>query len=184
MPLNIFESFTNPITGEYFKTMAVTTASFTMDWKVQPKGYVPFEHIHYNQDEVFLVKNGELKIILNGKVRIVKMGETVTVPKGVAHIAFNNTDLPLECIVAYKPCLDQDIFMQCLYGLTADGYLDKKGSFSIPRMGYFLVKMKAKCLARPTNIPAPLFKAVLQLFYICGVLAGWQKLYKKYTGRK
>jgi hypothetical protein len=71
--------------------------------------------------------------------------------------------------------------MQCFIGLTNDGLIDKKGGISIPHMGYFLKKMKAKCMARPTSIPAPAFSMALFFFYLRGALSGWKKLYLKYT---
>ena len=89
----------------------------------------------------------------------------------------------LDCIVEYKPGLDHDLFMQCLCGLTNDGFLDKKGGIHIPRMGYFLTKMKAKCMSRPTEIPAPAFNLALKFFYLRGLFSGWNKLYTQYTGK-
>ena len=72
--------------------------------------------------------------------------------------------------------------MECFMGLINDGDIDKKGGINIPKMGYFLTKMKAKCMTRPTEIPAPAFNIALKVFYIRGLLSGWNKLYKKYTG--
>lgn len=181
MPTNIYEPCTNHISGETFKAISFDATAFVMQWTVQPQGYVPFEHIHLNQEEIFHVKKGEIRILMNGAEHIAREGETISVPKGAAHIAFNNKEEVLDCVVEYKPGLDHDNFMKCLCGLTNDGLLDKKGGIDIPRMGYFLVRMKAKCMARPTKIPAPVFNIALQFFYLRGILSGWKKLYKKYT---
>ncbi len=183
MATNIYEPCTNPVSGETFKTISFNSGAYLMQWTVQPKGYVPFEHIHLNQDEIFHIKKGEIKIVMNGKELFAAAGETITVPKGTAHIACNNKEEILDCIVEYKPGLDYNIFMQCLMGLTNDRLLDKKGGINIPRMGYFLIRMKAKCITRPTEIPAPLFNIALRVFYLRGMLSGWAKLYKKYTGK-
>ena len=86
-------------------------------------------------------------------------------------------------MVEYKPGLDHDTFMQCFIGLTNDGFIDKKGGINIPKMGYFLTRMKAKCMTRPREIPAPMFNIALKVFYLRGLLSGWSKLYKKYTDR-
>ncbi len=182
MPVNIFQPVTNPVSGETFKTISFSKEAFVMQWTVQPKGYVPFEHIHLHQEEIFHIQKGAIKIIMNDREYIARAGETVAVPQGVPHIAFNNNGEVLDCIVEYKPGLDQDKFMQCLCGLTIDKQMDSKGGISIPKMGYFLKKMKAKCMARPTNIPAPLFNIALHFFYVRGVFSGWKKLYEKYTG--
>jgi quercetin dioxygenase-like cupin family protein len=184
MATRIYDPCTNPISGESFQAISFDEKAYTMQWTVQAKGYVPFEHIHINQDEIFHVRQGELKILLNGVEYIGTAGESITVPKGVAHIASNNKNEMLDCVVEYRPGLDHDKFMQCLVGLTLDNYLDKKGGIDIPRMGYFLTKMKAKCMARPTEIPALLFNVALKVFYLRGVLSGWNKLFIKYTDGK
>lgn len=183
MAINIYDNCTNPVSGESFRTISSDPDAYVMQWTVQPKGYVPFEHIHLNQDEIFHVKRGELKILMNGKTHLAAEGGAIIVPKGVAHTAFNNGDGILDCVVEYKPGLDHDIFMQCLIGLTKDNLIDKKGGIDIPRMGYFLTRMKAKCMTRPTQIPAPLFKMALKVFYLRGVLSSWSKLFEKYTGK-
>ncbi len=59
---------------------------------------------------------------------------------------------------------------------------DKRGQINIPKMGYFTKKMNAQCITRPTSIPAPLFKMAINLFYVMGIVLGWNKLYTKYTG--
>ena len=63
MPVNIYEPITNPISGETFKALSFSKEAFVMQWIVQPKGYVPFEHIHLKQEEIFRVKKGEMDYI-------------------------------------------------------------------------------------------------------------------------
>ena len=180
MATNIYEPCLNPVSGELFKGISFTKEAFTMQWTVQPNGYVPFAHIHLNQDEIFHIKNGEIRLQIGDKEYFAKAGESITVPKGTKHIAYNNKPEILNCIVEYKPGLDHDKFMQCLMGLTNDKLLDKKGGVDIPRMGFLLTKMKAKSIARPTAIPSMLFSIALKIFYIRGLLSGWNKLYTKY----
>ena len=81
MAINIFETSINPSPGEAFKGISFDETGFKMDWTVQPAGYVPFEHIHLNQDEIFHVTSRELKINANGKDHIVGAGESITVQK-------------------------------------------------------------------------------------------------------
>jgi quercetin dioxygenase-like cupin family protein len=181
MAINIYESYSNPVSGETFKGISLTPEAYTMLWTLQPKGYVPFEHVHYNQDEIFHVQKGELKVVINGVAHIAGAGETITVPKGKRHIASNNKDEVMDAVVSYVPALDHERFTQCFCGIMADGYIDKKGGINIPMMGYCLRKMKCKAMARPTNIPAPAFNMALNVFYLMGMFKGWGKLYKKYT---
>lgn len=182
MTTKLYNSSVNPISGETFKSLSVENNVYSTEWTVLPNGHAPFEHIHVNQDETFLVKSGELRVVINGVEHLATVGESITVPKGVKHIAFNNsTSETLSCILNYEPALDHVVFMQCFNGLTTDGFLDKNGGIDIPKMGYFMVKMKAKCVARPSNIPAPIFAIALRFFYLRGVLSGWGKLFRKYT---
>lgn len=182
MAIDIFQSFTNPVSKETFKGISFDETAFIMEWTVQPGGYVPFEHIHLYQDEIFHVKNGEIRLVMDGKEYIAKKGDTITVPKGARHIAYNNRDATLHCVVEYRPGLDHDKMMQCVAGLTLDGHYDKKGEISIPKMGYFLRRMNCKAMVRPTKIPAAAMKMGLMAFYLRGALAGWGKLYEKYVG--
>jgi len=182
MPVNLYDGFTNHIAKETFRCLSFDKDAFIIDWKMDPEGYVPFEHIHLNQDEVFKVAKGELRIIINGKEHIVGPGQSITVPKGQPHIAYNNRPEVLESIVEYRPGLDNYKFFQCFGGLLTDNQMSKNGEVNIPKMCYFTKKMKAKCITRPTKIPAPVFKLVINLFYVVGTVMGWYKLYTKYTG--
>jgi hypothetical protein len=122
-----------------------------------------------------------LKMVVDGKEHIAGPGEKIIVAKGKKHIAFNNREDVLETTIEYRPALDQEKFMQCYTGLINDGYIDEKGAPRVPMMGYMLKKMKCKAMAGPTNIPAPMFKLALGIYYVLGSLKGWGKLYEKYT---
>ena len=179
--LSLYEGFINAVSGETFRCISYDQDAFIFEWMVQPNGYVPFEHIHLHQDEVFRIKKGEARIVIEGKEIIAKTGDTVRVPKGKAHIAFNNTQGLLECVVSYEPGLDTFKFFQCFGGLTVDGDMDKKGQINIPKMLYFGQRMKARCLARPTSIPAPIFRLANAVCHLAGMLLGWEKDYQRYT---
>jgi mannose-6-phosphate isomerase-like protein (cupin superfamily) len=180
--VNLYNGFTNEIAGETFRCRSYTEDSFSFDWSVQPNGYVPFEHIHLNQDEIFYIETGEIKIVIDGKEHICGPGQTIKVPKGKSHIAYNNKPEMLVCRVEYKPGFDNYKFFQCFGGLTLDKDMNKRGQINIPKMLYFTRKMNAKCITRPTSVPAPLFKLALNVFYVAGSVLGWNRLYRKYTG--
>ncbi len=184
MAINVFEPFTNPVSGETFRCLSFDEQAYVMEWTVQPSGYVPFEHIHLRQDEVFYIKQGEVRFLIGGEQAILRAGETVTVTKGQRHIAFNNQNTVLQCIVEFRPGLDTLTGFQCFAGLTIDGEYDKKGRISVPKMGFFLKYMDCQAMTRPTNIPAPLFGIALNAFYIVGRFKGWKDDFVRYTGEE
>ena len=184
MAVNLYDGFKNEITGETFRCISYNKEAFTFEWIVQPNGYIPFEHIHLKQDEVFYIREGEIKILIDGQEHIGIPGDTIKVPAGRRHIAINNKPELLSCIVEYKPGLDSYKFFQCFGGLTLDKGTNNKGQINIPKMLYFSKKMKAQCGARPTSIPAPFLKIVSNIFYLAGIFFGWHSLYTKYTNEK
>jgi quercetin dioxygenase-like cupin family protein len=184
MAVILYDGFTNKVTGETFRCISFDQSAFRFDWIVEPQGYIPFEHIHLNQDEIFYVRSGEMRMLIDDEEYIVREGQSITVPKGKRHIARNNRSARLHCEVAYRPGLDTYEFFQCFGGLTIDGDITKNGTVNIPKMLYFGKKMKAKSMVRPTNVPAPLFALAGNFFFILGKIRGWNKLFTKYTGKR
>jgi quercetin dioxygenase-like cupin family protein len=181
MAIDLFKGFSNPVTGERFRCLSFSRDAFVCEFIVLPKGGVPFEHIHLNQDEIFHVVSGEILLVIDGVEKIGKTGDTIVVPKGKSHIAYNNSSDTLRCIVEYRPGLDNYMFFQCFAGLTIAGDYDKKGQINIPKMLYFTKLMRAQCISRPTSIPAPVFRLALEVCYVVGGLRGWKRFFEEYT---
>jgi quercetin dioxygenase-like cupin family protein len=138
MAIDLYQPFTNPITKETFRCLSCTEEAYVMEWIVQPEGYVPFEHIHISQDEIFHVKQGEIRVVVNRQEQVGRAGQTLTVPRGTRHIAYNNRPETLICIVEYKPGLDISRSFQCFSGLTCDGDVYGRYGINIPRMMYYM----------------------------------------------
>jgi mannose-6-phosphate isomerase-like protein (cupin superfamily) len=181
MAIDLYQPFANPITRETFRCISFTEEAYTMEWTVHPGGYVPFEHVHMKQDEIFHIQRGEMRTRMKGTEVFGKAGETVKVPCGTRHIAFNDRDESLVCIVEYKPGLDHYMAMQCFAGLTLDGNFDKKGLVDIPRIMYLLKRGNFTSLTRPSFAPEWLFRLGMGMFHWYGHVLGWETLYKKYT---
>jgi len=181
MAIDLYQPFTNPVTKETFRCLSHSDEAYVMEWIVQPEGYVPFEHIHVNQDEIFHVRQGGIRVLVDRREQLGVTGQTVVVPRGVRHIAYNNTSETLVCTVEYKPGLDLFRYFQCFGGLTHDCDIDRRYGINIPKMMYFMKRMNAKALARPASLPGPVFSLLMDLFYVAGSLAGWERLYRKYT---
>ena len=182
MGIDPYQSFTNPITRETFRCIACTDEAYTTEWSLEPGGFVPFEHIHLNQVEVFHVQAGEIRVLINGRRSMGRPGDTITIPPGTRHIAFNDRDVTLRCVLEYKPALDSQRIFQCFAGLTLDGDINRWGIVSIPKMMYFMQVQKAQAVARPSFVPGPAFRVLMLASMVLGTAAGWDRLYRKYTG--
>ena len=152
-----------------------------MEWTVDPGGYVPFEHVHVKQDEIFHIQRGAMRTKVKGVEQHRKIGDVLTIPRGTRHIAFNDQAEPLVCIVEYKPGLDHYKTMQCFAGLTLDCDYDKRGLVNVPKIMFMLKKAKALSLTRPAFAPQWLFELGMNVFFPIGSFMRWETLYEKYT---
>jgi hypothetical protein len=152
-----------------------------MEWTVHPGGYVPFEHVHVNQDEIFHIQSGEMRVRVKGVSQHGKAGDVLTIARGTPHIAFNEKQEPLVCIVEYKPGLDHYQTMQCFAGLTLDCDYDRRGLVNVAKVGFMLKTVNARSLTRPAFTPNWLFRLGMHTFYMIGTVLKWETLYKKYT---
>ena len=50
-----------------------------------PFGDAPPRHVHHDEDEVFMLMEGEIRFQLGGQERLVRAGDTLLAPKGVPH---------------------------------------------------------------------------------------------------
>lgn len=180
--IDLYQPFTNPLTRETFRCLSFSEEAFTMEWTVHPGGYVPFEHVHLNQEEIFHIQQGEMRVSVRGRIQYGKPGDVLTIPRGTRHIAFNDRDEPLVCIVEYRPGLDHYRTMQCFAGLTIDCDYNKRGLVNFAKVGYLLKRENALSLTRPAFVPEPLFRLGMSMFFLIGSVLGWETLYKKYTG--
>ena|SRR5215216_2356557 len=182
MAIDLYQSFTNPVTKETFRCISSTEEAYITEWIVQPGGFVPFEHIHLSQDEIFHVEQGEIRVVIEGREQIGVAGQTLTIPRGVRQIAYNNKQEVLHCVLEYRPGLDSYTVFQCFGGLTLDGDLNGQGLVNPLKMMYLLKKMNARAIARPSYVPDPLFQLSMNIFFLVGSIIGWEKLYRKYIG--
>ncbi|HEX5839083.1 MAG TPA: cupin domain-containing protein [Anaerolineales bacterium] len=182
--IDLYQPFTNPVTRETFRCISVSEQAFTMEWTVHPGGYVPFEHIHINQDEIFHIRQGEMRVRVGGVTRTGGTGDVLAIPRGTRHIAYNDKDEPLVCVVEYKPGLDHYLTMQCFAGLTIDCDYNKRGLVHVAKVGYMLKKAQALSLTRPAFAPEAVFRLGMNVFYLVGTVLGWESLYKRYTGQQ
>jgi quercetin dioxygenase-like cupin family protein len=181
MAIDLYQPFTNPITRETFRCISSNEDAFVMEWTVHPGGYVPFEHVHVNQDEIFHIERGEMRARVKGLVQHGKAGDTLTVPRGTRHIAFNDKDEPLVCVVEYRPGLDHYKTMQCFAGLTLDCDYDRRGLVNPAKILFMLKRVNALSIIRPAFAPDWLFQLGMSTFFVVGSILKWETFYKRYT---
>lgn len=80
-------------------TGAQTGGSFCMLESVVPPGHQTPPHVHDDEDEAFLILEGELDIVVGGETITVREGEAAFAPRGVPHQLRNVSSRPVRGIV-------------------------------------------------------------------------------------
>ena len=80
---NRVRAFGNEI--EFMLSGAQTADSLTVGIASVPVGNGPPPHVHYSEDELFLILEGEYNIYLNGDWTTVSPGTVVYLPRGSVH---------------------------------------------------------------------------------------------------
>ena len=45
----------------------------------------PMLHIHFNQDEIFTILEGEYRFVVGDEIKVLKAGQTIFLPRNIAH---------------------------------------------------------------------------------------------------
>jgi quercetin dioxygenase-like cupin family protein len=69
----------------------------------EPPGGGPRLHTHRNEDEYFLVLEGEISFYINGQIWVAKRGESAFVPRGVPHCFKNCSVREARVLVSFTP---------------------------------------------------------------------------------
>ena len=173
----------NNITGdivEFLETSRDTGGKYTrIKFTVKPGGFKPVEHIHPLVDESFKVIRGRLSYKLNGDDNFILSGNSITLPKGIPHTHFNNEKEDLVMEQTFTPSLDVEVFLENLFGLTADGRF-KNGSPEFLQIMVWIRKLQAKTYL--AKIPLSIQNFLSLLTYIPARLLGYRASYAKYSG--
>jgi quercetin dioxygenase-like cupin family protein len=73
-----------------------------MDVKLAPGGGHAF-HRHPDQDEVIIVKSGEVTQYLEGEARTLTVGDSIYIDRDVVHASYNDSDADAELQVVLGP---------------------------------------------------------------------------------
>jgi quercetin dioxygenase-like cupin family protein len=52
----------------------------------------PMLHVHFEQDEIFTVIEGEYRFVVGGEIHVLKAGQTIFLPRNIAHTWLQLTD--------------------------------------------------------------------------------------------
>jgi quercetin dioxygenase-like cupin family protein len=94
-----------------FRTTAAESGGLktTFDM-IAPTGIGVPMHTHEHEDELFVIRRGKARFIVNGKVTIAGPGETAFGPRGIPHAWESIGDEPLDCTVAILPSKLEEMF--------------------------------------------------------------------------
>lgn len=174
----------NPVQGDWivFRQTARDTGRELMSGElvVSPRGGNAL-HVHPLQEERFKALSGTLGVQIGEEQRSLGEGEEATVPPGVPHRWWNDTDEEARVLVELRPALNTEIFFETLYGLSRDGKTDENGRPNLLQQAVTLngVNKGEIYLARP---PIPVQKAFVAALAPVGRLLGYRDCYSKYSG--
>lgn len=95
-----------PEPGVRFKVLASTeqaAGSYCCLETIAQSGTGSPVHIHHNEDEHFLILEGTAHLLLGEEKIDVPAGQTITLPRGVAHAWSNKSNVPLRMIALFNP---------------------------------------------------------------------------------
>ena len=142
-----------------------------VNFDIAPGGFVAMPHIHPHVEERFEVVSGSLTALVGSEERVVSAGETLVVPPGTPHQAFNRGDVEMRSIARITPPGNGDIFFGQLRGL------DYKPSFL--QMMLFVQAYDAY----PASPPPVVVRTMSFLLAPTARLVGYRSFYPEYAER-
>ncbi len=177
------QTFSNPNSGEvveFIETSKETNGSHVaLKSTLKQGGGFKVSHLHPSADEIFEVISGTLSYQLNGAEGTVRAGEKIVLPKGQAHAHWNAQAEDLVMIQTITPSLDVDTFLETLFGLGADGRLDKTGQPPFLQIMIWLREVNNKTYLAAIPIGVQNFLAAI--LTPIAKLMGYRAFYPKYS---
>lgn len=173
----------SPQTGETLTFRSTRESSngelFRAELVVQPGKYIVRSHIHPEQEERFVVVEGEYGWCIGDKTGIAGPGETLVCPKGVPHHQWNAGTTPMRIYYEHRPALESsEIFFETQFGLSREGKLTKTCDFPLLQ-GAVLLEQVCDFI-RPSSPPVWLQKLAFPVLARIGKLMGLRARYDRY----
>lgn len=108
------------VVGHIYVPKLLSENTFVWHATLPPGTFVP-PHIHPTQDEWIYMLDGALEVefpLLGSEVHAATAGDTVRMPKGVAHGIFNRSDRDATCVFGVAPARKLFDLFVALDGLT------------------------------------------------------------------
>jgi len=141
-------------TGESVRLVYGNNGEFCADYRVAPGGFIPFEHYHSEQSEIFAIKGGRFTMWLDGKEHHAKVGDVVVVKPGMHHVGRNDGDEEMRAVVTFDPLLDADEMFRRYWKLCDSGKVDAQGRPSLDQLLFATCDLASKTY--DVSIPAAL----------------------------
>ncbi|UPT65415.1 MAG: cupin domain-containing protein [Sphingobacteriales bacterium JAD_PAG50586_3] len=169
---------------ERFTPLVFSKDTFIFNWEITP-GHGVMEHIHPNVDETFEITQGEITFKIEGKTRVAKVGETLTIAKGIPHEIKNVSKDNAACKVSYYPAGDQGNFFDTGLFLLNENPAINGSAGMVFKMMYISKQMGFEEFSEPAN---KVVKVVLPILWVpiklYAEIAGWRKIFKRYKKYK
>ena len=176
----------HPVTGErlVFLRRAADTDGEVLEFmlRMAPGGFIATPHVHPHAEERFEIGGAPVVIEVGRTKRLYHPGEVAVVPAGVPHNWWNPSDAESATLVQLRPALDMETLFETMFGLAADGKVNKRG---VPNPLQMLVL--ARAYRREATPPPPLSWIVGPLSAMLapvGRRMGYLERYDRYSGPK
>lgn len=177
--------FENPITGEHgyirLGTQETNGQLILSDLRVRPGGAVLGAHIHPTVDERFTVLAGKIGYMLGDKKGVLQAGESVDLPKGVAHDWWNGGDDEARVLVEMRPGTRMEQMITTLFSLAQEGKVNSKGVPNPLQMA--VIAQEFADVVVFLNPPPAVQRVVFAILAPLGRMMGYKAIYPHHLER-
>jgi quercetin dioxygenase-like cupin family protein len=100
---------------QFLVTGEQTGGAFFMAQVLVPPGCGNPPHIHSREEETFYLQQGTLTVQVGGKTVMASAGDTVCLPRGVAHSFHNAGDVDVKALLVAVPAGLEKFFEEAFY---------------------------------------------------------------------